>query len=190
MRLALPSARLPTPHSLRPRSPSITSGVTPGYQPGGESWQQVMRSGMDLCWVSRMVGREPNYQRLQTFLQAQPAPWRQTRRCVQAMPACSMTLVLPTATIDVVASARSVNIATVANSAAVAAVTSRSLGILSSLTLLSREITPWSTCLILGQPLKARGKDNCIVPEADLDGAGERWVGLRHCWGTNLSEVY
>ena len=38
-----------------------------------------------------------SYPRLQTFRHAQPEPWRQTRRCVQATAACSTGLVLPIA---------------------------------------------------------------------------------------------
>jgi len=95
----------------------------------------------------RIVARGPNYQRLQTFLHAQPAPWRQTRRCVQAMPACSTRIVLPPAiwmlagTIDAIASVRAVCTTVAARSAAVPTLISRSLDIYSSLTLLSREIT-------------------------------------------------
>jgi AhpD family alkylhydroperoxidase len=75
-----------------------------------------------------------SYKRLQTFLHAQPWPWRQTRRCVQAAAACWTRLALPTiwmlaGAIDVVASARGASIATAVRSAAVPALRSRSLGI-------------------------------------------------------------
>jgi hypothetical protein len=120
------------------------------------------------------VSRGSNYQRLQTFLHAQPAPWRQTRRCVQAMPACSRMLVLPTAiwmlagTVDAVAWALGVSIVAATSSAAVPAVRSRSLGILSSLTLLSWEITWWGTLPDIGTTPQGRRKDTCVMPDADL----------------------
>jgi hypothetical protein len=114
-------------------------------------WQRVTLQRMALCSRSaaepsalkpRRELRGGSYQRLQTFLHAQPAPGRQTRRCVQAMRACSARGVFSTArlagAIDMVASARGASIATADRSAAVPAIKSRSLGIQSSLTLRTR----------------------------------------------------
>jgi hypothetical protein len=85
--------------------------------------------------------REPwaDYQRLQTFLHAQPAPWRQTRRCVQAIRARSTRVASATAAwmlagaVDIVALAFGVSVAVAVRSAAVPAARSGSLGMRSSL---------------------------------------------------------
>jgi hypothetical protein len=84
------------------------------------------------------------YQRLQTFRHAQPAPGRQTRRCVQAAAIGSAVLVLPTAArllaavADAVASARGVG-SVAADTRAIATSRSKNLGMCSSTTLASVE---------------------------------------------------
>lgn len=120
----------------------------------------------------------PSYRRLQTFLHAQPAPGRQTRRCVQATAACSTGLVLPTAiwmldgAIDMVASARGVSIATADRSATIPAVRSRRLGMRSSAILRSGETTRWRTLPDIGAtPQCKRGDTRFKAASMDADRA-------------------
>ena len=133
-------------------------------------------SGLRRGRLPGMTGE--SYPRLQTFRHAQPAPWRQTRRCVQATAACSTGLVLPIAiwmldgAIDMVASARGVSIATADRSATVPAVRSRRLGMRSSVILRSRETTRWRTLPDIGAtPQCKRGDTRFEAASMDADGA-------------------